>query len=69
MKKQLQIRIYPDGKIDAKTIGIKGERCIDYMKMLEQLLDAQIVESAFTDEYHQSQIQETSEAVVQKTKQ
>ena len=68
MKKQLQVRIFPDGKIDAKTLGIKGERCMDYMKLLEQLLDAQIVESTFTDEYHQSQTQEVSETITQKTK-
>lgn len=68
MKKQLQVRIFPDGKIDAKTLGIKGERCMDYMKLLEQLLDAQIVESTFTDEYYQSQMQEVSESIAQKTK-
>ena len=63
--KQMQIRIYPDGKIDAKTLGIKGEKCTDYIKTLEQLLNAQVVESAFTEEYYQTQTQEETETVIQ----
>ena len=65
MKKQLQIRIYPDGKIDAKTLGIIGEKCIDHIKIIEQLLNARVVESALTEEYYQTEIPESSEIVTQ----
>jgi len=55
VKKQLQVRIHPDGKIDAKTLGIKGEKCTEYIKILEKLLNAQVVESAYTEEFMQTQ--------------
>lgn len=66
MKKQLQVRIYPDGKIDARTLGVKGEKCTDYIKTFEQLLNAQVIESAYTDEYYQTRTQQVSE-VIQKS--
>ena len=53
--KQLQIRIYSDGKVEAKTSGIKGEKCLGYVETLEQLLDARTVESSYTDEYYQTE--------------
>ncbi|MDR1630657.1 MAG: DUF2997 domain-containing protein [Oscillospiraceae bacterium] len=62
---QLQIRIYADGKIDAKTLGVKSAKCTDYIKTLEKLLDAKVIESAFTEEYYQSQTQEVSETMIQ----
>lgn len=68
MKKQLQVRIYPDGKIDAKTLGIKGEKCTEYIKTFEQLLKARVVESEFTEEYYLIQKQNASETVVHQAK-
>ena len=67
MKKQLQVRIYPDGKIDAKTLGVSGHKCTDYIKTLEKLLNAQVVESAFTEEYYQTTQQNVSETIIQQT--
>jgi hypothetical protein len=66
MKKQLQIRIYPDGKIDAKTLGIKGEKCTEYINTLEGLLKARVVESSYTEEYYQSETLEMNETINQK---
>ena len=56
--KQLQIRIYPDGKIEGKTVGIKGKKCTDYIYILEQMLKSRTIESTYTDEYYQSEIQQ-----------
>lgn len=67
MKKQIQIRIYPDGKIDAKTLGIKGEKCTDYIKIFEQLLKARTVESTYTEEYSQTEVQELANSEIQQT--
>lgn len=64
MKKQMQIRIYLDGKIDARTLGIKSKKCIDYMETFERFLNAQVVNSTFTDEYYQTEKQDVSEAVI-----
>lgn len=44
MKKQIQVRIYPNGKIEAKTIGVKGKHCVQYSSLLEQVLNARAVE-------------------------
>jgi len=67
MKKQLQVRIYPDGKIDAKTLEIKGEACMDYIKIMEELLQARTVESAYTEEYYQAEVHEVVESSIQQT--
>lgn len=56
VKKQIQVRIYPDGKIEAKTIGVKGKQCTQYSSLLEQVLDARTVESMLTNEYYQEEI-------------
>lgn len=61
LKRQLQIRIFPDGKIEGKTLGIQGKKCTDYISILEQMLKARAIESAYTDEYYQSEIQEQGE--------
>jgi len=62
--KQLKIRLFPDGQIQAETNGIKGEACTDYIKTLEKLLNAQTVESVFTKEYYAIQTEEASKGVV-----
>jgi hypothetical protein len=67
MKRQLQVRIYPDGKIDAKTLGIKGEKCTGYIKIFEEILKARAVESSYTEEYHQTEAQETVKPEIQQT--
>ena len=69
MKKQLQIRIYPNGKIDAETLGIKGKTCTDYMNVLEELLQARIVDSTYTEEYYQTEIHENTEINIQQVNQ
>lgn len=53
MGKQIQVQIYPDGKIEAKTIGVKGKQCKNYIPLLEQVLKARMVENVYTDEYYQ----------------
>jgi len=55
VKKQLQIRIHPDGSIDAQTLGVKGAKCASYIDTLEALLEAKTVVSSYTEEYNQSE--------------
>lgn len=52
--KQIKLRIYTDGKIDAETNGVKGKACLDYISILEQLTGAVTVDSAFTAEYREA---------------
>ncbi len=58
MSKQITIRIYPDGKIETKTQGIKGKTCLKYLQPLEQMLEAQAVDSEFTQEYYENEVSE-----------
>lgn len=51
--KQIKLRIYTDGKIDAETNGVKGKACLDYISILERLTGAVTVDSAFTQDYYE----------------
>ncbi|MGG4145496.1 DUF2997 domain-containing protein [Paenibacillus algorifonticola] len=53
--KQIRVRIYPDGRIEADVMGIKGKGCTDYISILEQLLDAETIDSEYTAEYYESE--------------
>lgn len=59
MAKQIQIRVYPDGRIESKTLGVKGKSCLNYIKEVEQLTGAKTVKSEFTEEYYQTEAQNT----------
>ena len=50
MKKQVTIRVYPDGRIESETHGIKGKDCLKYIKEIEQLTGAKTYSSQFTEE-------------------
>ncbi len=56
MTKQIKIRVYPDGRIESETVGIKGKSCLGYIKDIENLTGAKVVHSEFTEEYHQQEV-------------
>lgn len=58
MSKQIQIRILPDGIIEAKTLNIKGKQCLKVIAPLERLLEAETVNSDFIEEYYETEEQE-----------
>lgn len=69
-KKQLRIQIFRDGKIQTDVIGVKGKSCTDYIEILEQLLEAEILDSNYTAEYYeteQSTIQHQNITVLKNT--
>lgn len=55
-EERIVVRIGVDGQINAETIGIKGAKCLDVIGLLEELLEAQTVSSAFTAEYRQNEL-------------
>lgn len=55
MEKQIKIRVYPDGRIESETVGIKGKSCLDKIKDIEDLTGAKVVNSKFTHEYNESE--------------
>ena len=50
--KQIKVRIFPDGKVQAEVTGVPGKKCTDYISVLEDLLDAEVIESEYTSEYY-----------------
>lgn len=57
-KKKLKIKLLPNGEIKMHTEGIKGKKCLDYAKLLEQLADAKITTQELTPEYYETEIYE-----------
>ena len=55
MAKQMKIRVYPNGKIESETVGIKGKSCLNYIKEVENLTGAKTIKSEFTNEYNETE--------------
>ncbi|HZI36691.1 MAG TPA: DUF2997 domain-containing protein [Acidimicrobiia bacterium] len=51
MSRRIAVTINRDGSIKAETLGIKGKTCLDYVPLLEELLEAETVQSEFTADY------------------
>ena len=52
-KRQLKIKLLPNGQIQMQTIGIKGKKCMDYVEFLKYLADVKIEKQEFTNEYYE----------------
>lgn len=55
MSKRIKITIHPDGTIQAEINGVKGSRCTKYIKILEDILDAECYESAYNSEFYETE--------------
>lgn len=53
--KRISIRISPDGRIQAETHGIKGRECTEYIRILEEILEAETQDSSYTPEYYETE--------------
>ena len=51
--KQLIVQVRPDGTVHAETLGMYGNECLDYIAVLENMLEAETSASSFTDAYAQ----------------
>ena len=49
--KQIQVRIYPNGELEAETKGIKGKTCLKYIAEIGRIANAVTRDSDFTKEY------------------
>ncbi|TFD57699.1 DUF2997 domain-containing protein [Cryobacterium suzukii] len=61
--KQLIVQVRPDGTVHAETVGLYGNECLDYIAILENMLDAETTTSSFTDAY--GQVAATQESTAQ----
>ena len=59
---KLKIKLLPDGTIEMETQGIKGKKCLDYAKVLEQLADAKTEKLTKTDDYYHDEYLELDES-------
>lgn len=50
--KQIKLKIFPDGQVQAEVLGFQGKKCADYISILEQMLDAEATDSERTPEYY-----------------
>ena len=55
-KKQLKIKLLPNGEIQMETVGIKGKKCEEYIAFFEQISNAKIKEIEHTKEYFEQEI-------------
>lgn len=61
MTKKIRFEITRDGEIRAKTIGMDDTSCMAYIDVLEEILDAETVDSAYTEEFLKAQNIQTDE--------
>lgn len=54
--KTIKLRILKTGKVQAEVNGVKGKECTNYIKILEDILDAETIESEYTAEYHETNV-------------
>lgn len=47
----LRVRIGRDGRVHAETVGITGEACLDLVPVVEDLVAARVVASAYLPEF------------------
>jgi hypothetical protein len=50
-QQQLIVTVGPDGAVAAETRNIFGSDCLDYITLLEDLLEAETVSSSYTEDY------------------
>lgn len=50
-EQHIVVTITVDGSVTAETKNIHGGKCLDYIGLLEQLLEAQTTASAYTSDY------------------
>ncbi|WP_250036055.1 DUF2997 domain-containing protein [Paractinoplanes maris] len=48
---RIVVTVSGDGRVTAETVDILGDRCLDYIAVLEDLVDGQVSASAFTADY------------------
>jgi hypothetical protein len=53
-KEEIEIEISPSGKVTARTIGIKGPRCLDVAEMLARVVGKE-ESRTLTSEYYEAE--------------
>ncbi|GAA1195165.1 DUF2997 domain-containing protein [Pseudonocardia alaniniphila] len=59
---QIIVLIRPDGTVSAETKNVTGTACLDYIRLLEDLLGATTTDSSYTEDYTRSAATNIQEA-------
>ena len=59
---RLVVRVAVDGTISAETQNVTGPQCLEYISLLEEILEASTTSSAYTADYTRSGSVATTEA-------
>lgn len=62
---QLVIKLGIDGSLKAETRNIHGDKCVPYAAILEDLCDAEAIESSYTQDYYLSRNEVDEPSVVE----
>ena len=54
-REEIEIEISPSGKVTARTIGIKGSRCLDVAELLAQIVGRE-ESRELTSEYYEAEV-------------
>lgn len=57
----LRIKITPDGKVEIKVEGVKGDGCMKIVKPFEDALGGEVVDRQYTEEYYEKEDVSVSE--------
>ncbi|MEW6141135.1 MAG: DUF2997 domain-containing protein [Thermodesulfobacteriota bacterium] len=50
---EIDVYVKPDGSLTLEVRGVKGSKCLDLTRDVENLVGGIVVERAHTDEFHQ----------------
>jgi hypothetical protein len=48
---QIKLRIFPDGRVEAEIDGIRGNGCMKFIPLVEQLTGSEAIDSRRTENY------------------
>jgi hypothetical protein len=54
-RRQIVVTVNADGTVTAETRGVLGERCLDYVAILEDLVDGRTTHSTYTADWNRRQ--------------
>jgi hypothetical protein len=60
-QRQIVVTVGPDGTVRAETRGILGERCLDYVAVLEDLIDGHATQSSYTADWNRQVVADHQE--------
>jgi len=60
---RINIRIFPDGRVQGDVQGVQGKKCTNYIKIIEDLVDGQTDESDYTEEFYEQETVKQRESI------